>query len=156
MSEGPTGLGFPPVDNSGLLEGLDQEWGPKMAALTDKQRRYVLASLAYPLGTATEWARLAGYGRDETGKINMWSVKNAAKHNRYGPSSDAIMEATREEAGRHLLTVGPPLGLGVLMLIARDKSHKRQLEAAIALLDRAGFAVKTEHKVTVEHVGEER
>jgi hypothetical protein len=144
------GSGFPVDDRAALVDGLDEAWGPKMLALTELQRRYVLAMLADPLGSASGWAKRAGYATG--GRAHA----NAAHKNRYGANADAIMEAAREEAGRHLTTVGPVLAVGVLMMIARDKNHRRQFDAALALADRSGFHMRTEHKVTVEHVADER
>jgi hypothetical protein len=42
------------------------EHGPAMRALTDKQRKFVMAALADPEGNPVAWARLAGY-RDQGG-----------------------------------------------------------------------------------------
>ena len=128
----------------------EPEYGPKMLALTEKQRRYVLAMLSNPLSNPTQWARDAGYS-DSSG-----AAKVIAHRNVHGPRSQAIMEAAQEEAARHLMTVGPVLAVGVMMQIARNPEHKRQLDAAVALADRSGFHVKTEHRVTVEHVDHAR
>lgn len=119
-----------------------QEFGPKMAALSDLQRRYVLAMLSDPLGNPTRWARAAGYSdQHEAAKVR-------GHHLSHNPK---ILEAAQEEARRHVDTVGPILGIGVMIQIARDKGHKRQLEAAAMLADRAGFHAKSEHKLSVEH-----
>lgn len=122
--------------------GIEQ-FGPKMSALTDLQRRYVLAMLSDPLGNPTLWARAAGY----SDKSQAAKVKG-----HYLSHDDRVMEAAQEEARRHLDTVGPVLGIGVMIQIARTKGHKRQLEAAAMLADRVkGFATKTEHNVNVSH-----
>jgi phage terminase small subunit len=113
-----------------------------MASLTPKQRRWVLAMLSDPLGNPTEWAKAAGYS--DTGG----GAKVAAFHNAH---NERLKEAAREEARRHLDTIGPVLGIGVMFQIARDPRHKRQLDAAIALANRAGFHEKTEHTMKVEH-----
>ena len=126
---------------------MDDEFGPCMQALSLKQRQYVLAMLSDPLGNPTLWARAAGYS-DHMGRCRVTGHFNA--------HSDAIEAAAREEAARHLNTVGPVLAIGVMLKIARDSGHKRQLDAAAMLADRSGFHMKTEHKVTVEHVADDR
>jgi hypothetical protein len=122
-----------------------QQFGPKMSALTEKQRRYVLAMLSDPLGNPTGWARAAGYA--DGGPKSALIRKTA----HYLAHDDRISEAAQEEARRHLDTIGPVLGIGVMMQIARTKGHKKQLDAAMALADRTGFHAKSEHKVSVEH-----
>ncbi|MCC7047191.1 MAG: hypothetical protein IT562_10800 [Alphaproteobacteria bacterium] len=118
------------------LEGF----GPKMSALTEKQRRYVLAMLSDPLGNPTRWARAAGYS----------DVKEGAKvRGHFLAHDERISEAAQEEAARHLTTIGPVLGIGVMFQIARTKGHRDQLRAAEALANRAGFHEKTEHLVHV-------
>ena len=129
-------------DNRITMDGdRIQEFGPKMAALTDKQRRYVLAMLSDPLGNPSVWARAAGYSDH---------LQAAKVRGHYLSHDDRIMEAAQEEARRHLDTIGPVLGIGVMMQIARTKGHKRQLDAAMALTDRVGFHAKSEHKVVHE------
>lgn len=139
-----------------LVEGeAEGQWGPAMGALAPLQRRYVLAMLSDPLGTPTGWARAAGYS--ETKLDGVTKNRGATVVANHLSRMPEIMEAAREEARRHLDTVGPILGIGVMMQIARNNEHKRQLDAAIALADRTGgFGVKTEHKVTVEHVDDGR
>ena len=119
-----------------------------MAALTEKQRRYVLAMLSDPLGMQSDWARAAGYDTKDPVALRVTAHRTA--HN------EGVKEAAREEARRHLDTIGPVLGIGVMFQIAKDPKHKRQLDAAIALANRAGFHERTEHKVTVEHVDDQR
>lgn len=115
-------------------------YGPKMGALTEKQRRYVLAMLSDPLGNPTAWARAAGYS----------DVKEGAKvRGHHLAHDDRITEAAQEEAQRHLLTVGPVLAVGVMMRIARTKGHKDQLRAAEALANRAGLHEVSEQRVNV-------
>lgn len=128
------------------MEGVEvQSFGPKMTALTEKQRGYVLAMLTDPLGNPTAWARAAGYA--DGGPKSALIRKTA----HYLAHDDRIMEAAQEEARRHLNTIGPVLGIGVMMQIARSKGHKQQLAAAQALANRAGFHETSEHKVTVDH-----
>lgn len=117
-------------------------FGPKMAALTEKQRGYVLAMLASPFGNPTQWARTAGYS----------DVKEGAKVRAHGLAHDPrIAEAADEVARQHLGTMGPVLGLAVAIRIAKNPKHPKQLRAAEMLLNRVGLHEKTEHLVTVDH-----
>src|SRR5262249_4531612 len=123
------------------MEGIEIErFGPKMSALKDRERRYVLAMLSDPLGNPTVWARAAGYS-DHKHRCKVYG--------HYLCRDERIKEAAQEEARRHLDTIGPILGIGVMMQIARTKGHKSQLAAAQALADRAGFHAKSEHNVNV-------
>lgn len=117
-------------------------YGPKMAALTEKQRGYVLAMLASPFGNPTQWARTAGYSDVKDG------AKVRAHHLAHDPR---IAEAADEVARQHLGTMGPILGLAVAMRIAKNPKHPKQLRAAEMLLNRVGLHERTEHLVTVEH-----
>ena len=129
------------------MDEMDEEYGPCMRVLTAKQRQYVLAMLSDPLSTPAKWAREAGYSN------HMDRCKVTGHYNAH---NDRIEAAAREEAARHLNTVGPVLAIGVMLKIARDSGHKRQLDAAAMLADRSGFHMKTEHRVTVEHVADDR
>lgn len=115
--------------------------GPAMTALTPLQRRFVLAMIADPLATPTEWARAAGYDPKGSDRVAGHDLSRSPK----------IEAAANELARAHLHTFGPVLGIGVMMMIARNKDHKDQLKAAAALANRSGFHETTEHTVRVEH-----
>lgn len=117
------------------------EFGPAMRALTEKQRLYVLAMASDPLGNPTQWARLAGYS-DQSGAAKV--VGHANSHN------PKVAKAIQEVAQQYLTTFGPMLGLGVMMRIARNDAHPKQLAAAEALANRSGFHETTEHRVLVD------
>lgn len=119
-----------------------ERFGPRMAALTDKQRGYVLAMLSDPLGNPTAWARAAGYSD------HMDRCKVSGHHLSH---DDRIKEAAREECLRLSDTVGPVLAMGVMFQIARTNGHKDQLKAAEAIANRVGLHETSEHKVSVEH-----
>lgn len=124
-----------------------EDFGPAMLALTEQQRKFVLAMLSDPLGNASKWARAAGYS-DRKGAERVRGHRNMR--------SDAVLRAIQEEAVRHLNTFGPALAVGVMMKIARNPRSKHQLRAAEAIANRVGLHEKTEHRVTVEHVDDRR
>jgi hypothetical protein len=116
-------------------------YGPKMSALTEQQRAYVLAMLSDPLGNPTKWARAAGYSdKSEAAKVSAFRLVH----------SERVQEAAQEESLRHMHTIGPALAVGVMFRIARTNGHKDQLRAAEAIANRVGLHELSEHKVTVE------
>lgn len=119
-----------------------ESFGPAMRALTEKQRRYVLAMLANPFGNPTRWARDAGYS----------DVKEGAKvRAHFLAHNPAIERAVNEVARQWLTTRGPILGIAVMMRTAANPDHPKQLRAAEMLANRAGFHETTEHTVNVNH-----
>lgn len=119
------------------------EYGPAMRKLTRQQQLYVFAMLTEPFGNPTQWARIAGYSDAAEGAIRVRG--HELSHN------PKITAAVNEVAQRHLTTLGPVLGLSVMMKIARDPAHPKQLRAAEMLANRSGFHEKTEHTVSVHH-----
>lgn len=125
----------------------DHDYGPAMSALNELQRRFVDAMLITggQAGRYSEAARMAGY----TG--NPDSLKVTAHRLAHSPK---VQAAIREEAERRVHS-GAILGASVLIEIAQDSQHKDRFKAATRLLDMAGLIVTTQHKVTVEHTGDD-
>jgi hypothetical protein len=120
----------------------DFQWGPRMAALTPQQRRYVMAMASDPFGNPTQWARLAGYS----------DVKEAAKVRGHELSHNPEVEKAVQEFSKTALgTLGPMLATAGLLRIARSKSHPDHLKALLAIANRAGLHETTEHRVQVQH-----
>ena len=133
-----------------VMDESGEELGPHMLALRPKQRLYVKAMLADPFGNPTEWSRMAGFSDASQG------CKVMGHRLTHGDLGSRVLEAVREECARNLGTVGPVLAIGVMLQIARDPKHRRQLDAALALADRSGFHVRTEHHIRVTHVSDDR
>ncbi len=109
----------------------DYEFGPAMAALTEKQRGFVMAMVEVPGCSHAEAARRAGYS----------DVKDGAKvRGHYLAHSPAIQVAIREEAGKRL-NASSLAAAGVLLALMTDGdiSPKDRIKAAGMLLDRSGF-----------------
>lgn len=119
------------------MEDEELSLGPAMAALTEKQRGFVFAMISDPLATPTEWARAAGYDEGGSDRVAGHRLSRSAK----------IEAAANELARAHLSTFGPALGIGVMMMVARNPDHKDQLKAAAMLANRTGFHETTEHVV---------
>lgn len=118
------------------------EYGPRMLALTEKQRGYVRAMASAPFARSSEWARRAGYSDSSKG------AKVAAFRLRHDPKIEA---AVLEYAGQLLHQNGAILAVSTMMEIARNKGHPKRLAAAEAIADRIGLHRLSEHKIVVEH-----
>ena len=109
-----------------------------MAALTEQQRRFVLAMASDPFGSQADWARAAGYS----------DVKDGAKVRASNLiHSPAIEAAVFEVARSSMLTVGPILASQGLLRIAADPKHKRHAWALEKIANRVGL-----HEVQEVHV----
>ena len=119
------------------------DYGPAMAQLTDLQRKFVLAMMSDPFGTATDWARLAGYSDIANG------CKVAGHHAVHDPKIEtAVYEMTRAL----LHTVGPAVATATLLRVAADPKHKHHLRAAELIANRVGFHEVSEVRVEHTHV----
>lgn len=126
----------------------DHEYGPAMSALSERQRRFVLAMLDIPGCTPTRAAREAGYS----------DVSEACKvRGHYAAHNPRVQAALREEASKRLnsLTV---IAANVMMDVMLDEgtSTKDKLKAASAVLDRTGFAAAQNinvNKTITDHSG---
>lgn len=124
------------------MELPDGDYGPAWRSLSDKQRAYVLQMASNPLGTPTQWARDAGYSdHKERAKV----AGHLCAHN------PRVAAAAQEVARATAHTIGPLLGLAVALRIAKNDDHPKQLNAAIALMDRGGLPAQTQHTVAVHH-----
>lgn len=113
-----------------------------MARLTEKQRNYIKAQASAPFGNPTHWAKLAGYSDKSS------AAKVVAHYLAHDPR---IEEAAHEYASHLMHRDGPILAISVMMRIARNDKHPRQLQAAEAIADRIGLHRLSEHKIVVEH-----
>lgn len=115
--------------------------GPKMRALrTDLQRRFAWL-MAGGASTPTEAARRAGYS----------DVKEGAKvRAHYLMHDPAVLDAI-EEASRCVLRGLAPIAVSAVKNILEDAKHPSHARMIEVVLDRTGFAAKTEHEVSVKH-----
>src|SRR5262249_40892208 len=125
----------------------EQELGPAMTALRPMQKKILWAMLAAPHDNARSWARGAGYS-------------DKSKAARGAPCrmlrNPAIERGIQEVCRQHLNAEGAALAVANLLRIARDVKHSKNYDATIALADRAGLHPRTEHKMSLEHVADER
>lgn len=125
-----------------------QDFGPAMAALTERQRRFVLVMLTVPGCSHARAAREAGYS----------DVAEGAKvRGHYLAHNPAVQAALREEAGKRLSSLSL-VAANVMMDIMLDDAAdpKNKLKAAMAVLDRTGFAAAQTinvNKTTTDRTG---
>lgn len=113
---------------------MTDEWdlGPKMLALTEKKRRFVLELVADPLMSRAEAARLAGYS----------DVAEGAKVRAHELMHDQrIIDALHEQAGKRLWAISMKAAHRVEQMLDSD-DDKVVLKAAVAVLDRTGFGAQ--------------
>lgn len=118
--------------------------GPAMAALTERQRRFVLVYVESGDTNATRVAMKAGYGRTYA------STRVAGCLTMQNPK---VKTAIQEECRRRLDMMGP-VGLMALSQIAADPCHKDRLKAAEMILNRVGLNAVSEHRVIVDNIGD--
>ncbi len=109
----------------------DEDLGPAMSALSEKQRGFVMAMIEVPGCSHAEAARRAGYS----------DIADGAKvRGHYCAHNPAVQMAIREEAGRRLNSLSLTAA-NVMMMVMMDPEAplKEKLKAASAVLDRTGF-----------------
>ena len=128
---------------------LEGSYGPKMSALTDRQRRFVEALFNQGTRNATKAAEAAGYSDSSYGSLKVQGHRLL---------HDArIQEAIHEHAVK-ALNGEVPASVATLIEIRDDPTatpNERRM-ATLAILDRAGMHGVSEHKTTVEHLGDDK
>lgn len=131
------------VSRNGLrMDDLVQPFGPAMLALSERQRKFVLAMAADPFGNPTRWARAAGYSdKSEAAKVRGFELIH----------SKAVEDATLEFARNQLNTLGPIIATFAMLRIARDPKHDKHLKAVEMVANRIGLHEVSEQRHFVEH-----
>ena len=121
----------------------DDELGPHMRRLNERQKKYVIAYLMNPSSTGhTQAAIDAGYGNGkyEHAKQQAWLLSHNPK----------VLAALKEEADRRM-KFGIIIAASRLIEIVEDKSHKDNFKAVVETLNRGGLIVETQHRVITEN-----
>jgi phage terminase small subunit len=120
--------------------------GPKMAALTEKQRAFVYHYFQAPRkhGAGTYAARAAGYGRADSSRQSMSQMAYQLL------GDEKVLDAIQEESRKFITALGPPAvrALGKLIADPKSRDHGRALGL---VLERVSPADST---LTVKHEGE--
>ena len=114
--------------------------GEAMLALEPKQRRFVCA-LAICGGDQSRAYRWAGYKTTNDKSTSAAASRLAA--------NDTVIAAIREETLR-CINSSTLYASNRLFQIAAGQDDKLAMTASLALLNRAGFHEKTEHRITVK------
>jgi len=108
------------------------EFGPKMRALTEKQRAFVMVLVEFPGMSGAEAARMAGYSdASEAAKVTASRLR----------SDQRIIEAIQEQAGKKLWAISLKAAGRIEQLIDSEDDAVA-LKAAAAVLDRTGLAAQ--------------
>jgi phage terminase small subunit len=109
----------------------EDELGPAMLALKEKQRAFVTCLLLEPPGHGAQVnaARRAGYGTAKTKPVHMANI--ASRLVRHPKVAAAIVEESRK-----MLRTGSPEAVNALLVMIRDPNHKGHLRAVGMMLDR--------------------
>lgn len=113
------------------------ELGPKMAACTEKERRFVLAWVAGLADSGAHAARLAGYS-----DASHASLVRAFELQRRPRVIEAVEEVAKEKF-RGLI----PATIKAVERLILDPKHPDHAKAALSLLSRLGFAEKSDIQV---------
>ena len=122
----------------------EDELGPAMLALKEKQRAFVTCLLLEPPGHGAQVnaARRAGYGTAKKKPVHMANI--ASRLARHPKVVAAILEESRK-----MLRTGSPEAVNALIAMIRDPNHKGHLRAVGMMLERTDPTVYHQH-VTVE------
>lgn len=121
---------------------IEADLGPAMKALTPLQRRFVRAVQMVGYGRHLRAAKLAGYSGNDASLA-------VAGHNL---SRNPKITAALVEEGGYSLQMGVDLAVANIIDVAQNPEQKKssvKLKASLAILDRVGLPMKTEHTVNV-------
>jgi hypothetical protein len=127
-----------------LVAAINQDdLGPAMRSLNERQQRFVLELRHGPAGYGSEIraVRAAGFTGTDA------SLRMTASRLLHGPK---VQDALRE-VGYRMIRAASFTAIKNVETIANDLKHHDCLKANLALLDRGGFAIETFHNVKVEH-----
>jgi hypothetical protein len=121
------------------------EWGPAMAALSEKRRALVIALFdedAPKEGKGIYAAQVAGYGTPTSSKKSLGVIAGRIIHS-------APVQAAIAEYSRQVNRAITPEAIMALKNVIRDPKHKDHARAIAMVIDRAD-PLQTMHTVKVE------
>ena len=137
-------------DNSDLIIEQDPEtiqFGPKMAALSEKRRALVVALFDDDAPSKGDgllpWAaRKAGYGTPNSSTRSLGNIAGRIIHD------DAVQDGIKEHSHRVMRAI-PPEAIRALKKLIADPSHRDHARAIAMVIDRTD-PLQTLHTVKVE------
>jgi hypothetical protein len=123
----------------------DATLGPKMLALNERQRKFVIAVFAVKQGhgNAVRAARASGWGTADSSPQSIASIASRLMH------TEAIIEGMREY-GEQFLKAAGPTALRALEKLILTPSHKGHERAVSAVVDRL-YPLETVATLNVRH-----
>lgn len=134
------------------LAGGNTDFGPAMRKLsTEMQRKYVLIRIAQGKPNFRAAAELAGYSAESEN-----SLKVTAHRLEHDPKIQAAIQEESLRQARHNLGSALVRASERVIEIMEDPQQKgaETLKAAGMIFDRMGLHAVSEHKSTVEHIGD--
>lgn len=125
-------------------DAAEYELGPKMRALTDRQRAFVRGYIGNPLAPKWVLAKRAGYGGPKVSGLSLRVTANQVM------SSARVVAAIHEETLKQV-KLGAAIGVAGLIRLASDPKAKGHLQACQALADRGGIVAAQEINVNHNH-----
>ena len=130
------------------LEPLDTDvkLGPKMLAIPEKQREFIIALFTRVRpghGAASKAARLVGFGTATSSPQSIASISSRLMNN------EVVLDAMREFGERFIRSTAPAAIRAMHKLILTP-SHKDHARAVSMVLERV-HGVETTHHVKVDH-----
>jgi hypothetical protein len=120
---------------------IQGSYGPKMMALpNDRWRRFVLELMGQAKRDYSAAYIAAGYSSNSAGAVRVEAHRMA--------HDQRIQEAIQEEGARRMKAL-LPAALHVVEQMLEDPQNKDAAKAAFGVMDRAGLAAATEHKITL-------
>lgn len=130
-----------------------ENFGPAMAALNERQRRFVRSFIELGRNGTQDHslaAREAGYSAESEGALRVTAHRLS-----HDPRIQAaILEVSRKEVNLAAAVIATPVTISIAL--NEELSAKDRLRACEMLFNRGGMPAQTEHKVTVEHVDDSR
>jgi hypothetical protein len=125
----------------------EPEWGPAMAALSEKRRAFVVACYDEDAprkgdGLLLYAAQVAGYGSPTSSKKSLGVIASRIAH-------DDRVQAALVEFSHRVMRAIPPEAIRALKDLIRDPKHKDHARGIAMVLDRAD-PLQTMHTVKVE------
>lgn len=130
------------------LYGDEEKLGPKMKALTPLQRNFVICLSKRATRNNADALRQAGWaGKEENLRQHAYSLAH----------DERIQEALIEHNRRQLKSLVPAAVEELATLLDSNQvDGSTKLKAVAMVLDRAGLHAVSEHKSTVEHIGQDQ
>lgn len=131
--------------STAALSHTEAKMGPAMAALSDKQRRFVVALFEAPKshGSLTFAARRAGYGNENSSRQSLSQMAHQL-------SGDPKIQAAIAEVSQQYITVLGPHAVRALKNVLSNPAHRDHGRALGIVMDRVAPQNST-HTVKVEH-----